>query len=129
MGSGWNVMKITRQSGATPSREPAAEPNEQQISGWVMRADTKLGKEGCSGQYGTYKQYSNGSQQNKETCIPMCKSGKFKFAQFHESGFCGCFSDCDFERKASTYGSKAEVWGIKESTPTPKPVTPTPKPV
>ena len=50
-----------------------------------------------------------GTPKNKlDNCKEFCKDTKF--LQYHKTGHCGCFKDCDFQRPASDYGSKADVY-------------------
>ena len=43
-----------------------------------------------------------------EECKAFCKGTII--LQYHATGHCDCFKDCDFGRPASDYGSKADVY-------------------
>ena len=48
------------------------------------------------------------AESTLDRCKEYCKDTNF--LQYHETGRCNCFENCDFERPASEYRSKADVY-------------------
>ena len=72
---------------------------------WILRSLRSLNETGCSD-----KDMLKGKMKLETlgVCEDFCKDTRF--LQYHESTYCGCFVECDFERPANEYNSKADVY-------------------
>ena len=72
---------------------------------WILRSRRLSNENGCSD-----KDMLKGKMKLETlgVCEDFCKDTRF--LQYHESTYCGCFSECDFKRPANEYNSKADVY-------------------